>query len=83
MQISFQKLWSLEVSVFSKQELNESVTGADLKLLPNEQHKSRFCVPHVMKLSHLFSHHILQTLSHALMTTKDALKELFGYLRHI
>lgn len=47
MQTSFQKLWSLELSLSSKQEHNESVAGADLKVLPNERHKSWFCVPQV------------------------------------
>lgn len=47
MQISFQKILCLELSISSKQEHNKSVTGADLKVLPNEQHKSCFNVPQV------------------------------------
>lgn len=47
MQISFQDILSLKLSISSKEEHNESVTGADLKVLPNEQHKSRFSVPQV------------------------------------
>lgn len=39
MWISFQKILCLELCVSSKQEHNENVTGADLKVLPNEQHK--------------------------------------------
>lgn len=84
MQISFQKILSLELSISSRQEHHDSVTGAGLKVFPNERHKSCFNVPQVIKLNHLFSHHMLQTLSHALMAaTKYALRELFGYLRHI
>lgn len=36
--ISFQNILCLELCVSSKEECNESVTGADLKVLLNEQH---------------------------------------------
>lgn len=47
MQISFQKTLSLEISISFKQEHNENVAGADLKVLPNERHKSCFIVSQV------------------------------------
>lgn len=47
MQISFQKILSLELSISSRQEHHDSVTGADLKVFPNERHKSCFNVPQV------------------------------------
>lgn len=38
MWISFQNILCLELCVSSKEEYNENVTGADLKVLLNEQH---------------------------------------------